>query len=308
MDVQINKKKGESFTLEQYGILVKDFIVSSIPLESTYGNVEGGDRKIDYGAKYGTRTIRVPFVLRAYDLMDFPLLRDVLFDLVLDKESFHIREMRRVKKLAYAFVDPSEPARMDPDTNNQFVGGKRYLVRLQNTFDIDQIEIDGEGELVFETTELPFSESIGTTQDIQQNGISANDELWGFGMGLIDDPDSFIYTHSNKTEFKIYNAGNADIHPFEQDLKIEIEFPTTVQTNNYFQLKNVTNGSTFRVNEQVLPLQKFVLDGPNITRNGLNALRMTNRQFITLDPGWNEFEVSGNTMATIRFDFRFYYH
>jgi len=193
VDVQITKKNGESFTLEQFDILVKDFIVSSIPLESEYGKVEGSNRNIDYGATYSTRTITVPFVLRARDLMDFPLLRDVLFSLVNDTESYYIREMRRAKKLSYAFVDPPEPPKMDDDSINQFVGGKRYLVRLQNTFDIEQIEKDGEGELVFETTELPFAESIGTTQDIQENGINADDELWGFGMGLIEEMGDVEY-------------------------------------------------------------------------------------------------------------------
>lgn len=187
MDVRIDKENGESFTFEEHNILVKDFIVSSIPLDSTYDDMEGRNGTVDHGATYGSRTITVPFELRSHDLMDYPLLRDVLFGLVLDTESFHIREMRRPKKLAYCFVDTNEPAKMNPETDNQLVGGKRYLVRLQNTFDLEQIELDGEGELIFETTELPFAESIGTTKDIHENGIDANDELWGFGMGLIDE-------------------------------------------------------------------------------------------------------------------------
>ena len=121
VDVQITKKNGESFTFEEYGIIAKDFNVSSIPLDPVYGKVEGSNRNNDFGAVYGTRTISIPFVLRAHDLMDFPLLRDVLFGLILDTESFYIREMRRVKKLSYAFVDQNEPARMDDESNNQLV-------------------------------------------------------------------------------------------------------------------------------------------------------------------------------------------
>lgn len=304
MDVQINKKNGESFTLEQYGILVKDFIVSSISLESEYANVEGRAGRIDYGANYGTRTITVPFRLQAYDLMDFPLLRDLLLGLVLEKESFYIREMRRARKLTYAFVDTNEPARMASGTNNQFVDGKRYLVRLQNTFDIEQIESDGEGELVFETAELPFAESIGTTQDIQQNGINANDELWGFGMGLIADDDSLTYTH-NGTSFRIYNAGNVHVHPFEQDLRITID---NVQgSSSYFELKNETNGTRFRTTAGIANGHTVVIDGANVTRNSLAFLRHTTKEFIELAPGWNEFTISGATSARVAFDFRFYY-
>lgn len=302
MDVQITKKNGESFTLEEYGILVKDFVVSSIPVVSEYGDIERSHRKIDYGATYGARTITVPFRLQAYDLMDFPLLRDTLFGLINGAESYYIREMRRPKKLNYAFVNTNEAPKMDPQTENRLVGGKRYLVRLQNTFDIEQIEVDGEGELVFETTELPFAESIGATQDIQQNGINAADEQWGFGMGLIDDPDSHRYTHAG-TSFRLYNAGNVPVHPFEQELKITI---SNIQgSTSFFELKNKTNGSLFRTTEGASGM--IVIDGPNVTRNGLAYLRKTTKDFIELSPGWNEFEISGATHARVEFDFRFYY-
>ena len=307
MDVQINKKNGESFTLEQYGILVKDFIVSSIPLEPVYGSVEGSDRKIDYGANYGTRTITVPFRIQAYDLMDFPLLRDVLFDLVVSKESFYVREMRRAKKLSYAFVDPTEPARMDPDTDNRLVGGKRYLVRLQDTFDLDQVEADGEGELIFETTELPFAESIGTTQDIQRNGINAEDGLWGFGMGLEAIDETLIYKHNavvGKT-FRIFNAGNVPIYPFEQELKITIS--NVVGSTERFQITNLTNGSRSRIDVPLKQTDKVIYDGPNVTRNSLAFLRDTRKDFIELSPGWNNFQIYYCDRATVEFDFRFYY-
>ena len=297
MDLQINKKNGESFTFEEHGVIVKDFIVSSIPLISNYSRVEGSDRQLDNGVEYGSRTIRVPIHAQSYDLADFPLLRDKLFSLVTGKESFYIREMRRVKKLAYAFVDTNEPARMDSDTDNRFVGGKRYLVRLQNVLEINQIELSGEGELIFETTELPFAESIGTTQDLDRNGLTYDSELWSYGMGLLYDDESHQYTHSNAT-FQIYNAGNAEVHPFEQDLKV-----TIAGASNGYELTNITTGDAFQLIEQ--PSGLIELDGANVTDNGLQALRKTNKQFITLAPGWNHFTQSNN--ATVSFDFRFYY-
>lgn len=307
MDAQINKFNGESFTFEQYGILVKDFVVSSIPLESVYGEVEGSDRTVDYGAIFTSRTITVPFEMMSYDLLDFPLLRDTLFGLVVDKQSFYIREMRRAKPLAYNFVDTNEPAEMDPDTDNQLVGGKRYLVRLQNSFELEQMLIYGEGELVLETTELPFAESIGTTQDIEQKGISANDELWGFGMGLIADDDSLVYSHSPmpNVSFYIYNAGNVSVHPFEQDLKVTMQLING--SNDFFQLENKTNGSLFRVNEGVTIDKTIVIEGANATSNGLQYLRNTNKGFLSLEPGWNEFIMTGAERARVEFDFRFYY-
>ncbi len=304
IDIQIKKENGESFTFEQYGIIVKDFVVSSIPLDPVYAKPEGSDRRVDYGATYDARTIKVPFEARAHDLHDYPLLRDFLFEKINDKEPFYIREMRRAKKLAYAFVDTNEAPRMMEGTENRFIGGKRYLVRLQNTFELEQMELDGEGELIFETTDLPFAESIGTSQDIQRNGISYNDELWGYGMGLLYDDESHIYTHTG-TSFRIYNAGNVPIHPFEQSLKISI---SNVQgSTSFLQLRNNTNGSVFRVNEAVTNGKTVVINGPTVTINTLQEFRKTNRKYIELEPGWNSFTLTGATSAKIEFDFPFYY-
>src|SRR5690606_35902936 len=142
-------------TFEQHGIIAQDFLVSSIPVLPNYSTVEGSDRLVDHGATYGQRNIRVPFTVKAESLIDFPRIRDFLFSLVQGKQPFWIREMRRQKALAYNFVDTTQPAQMDYESNNRYANGKQYLVRLQNTFDLEQLQETGAGELVFETTELP---------------------------------------------------------------------------------------------------------------------------------------------------------
>ncbi|WP_080875542.1 phage tail domain-containing protein [Oceanobacillus timonensis] len=470
MDAQIIKQNGDSFNFEDFGVIVKDFIVSSIPIEPQYGEVEGTDRRVDYGSTYGVRTIKVPFMVRARDYHDYPLLRDLLFEKVLDKESYYIRERRRAKQLAYAFVDLNEPAKMDESTNNKFIGGKIYKVRLQNTFELEQMVYDGEGELEFETTELPFAESIGTTADIdtgnlisyadltvashydfwstigdtsfsssspvsyegydksflrvsvpsaplgdnrrirtrynihlikgkeyklsfigatsdwlssdfnytgilrsngtftsrlsldkiavgsadisgytktvykytatfiheddtgehalmigtkqtsekgayfivaepsiKTGGIGIDDGLWGYGMGLLYDNESMSFTHNakEKTPFRIYNAGNVPIHPFEQDLKMIIT--DVVGSDEMFQITNHSNGSRARVNVPLNSTDTVIYDGPDVTRNNLAFLRDTRKDFVELSPGWNTLEVYYCKSARVSFDFPFYY-
>ncbi|WP_040985540.1 phage tail domain-containing protein [Oceanobacillus jeddahense] len=315
MDAQIIRKNGDAFNFEDFGVIVKDFIVSSIEINPQYENPEGSDKQIDYGSAYGKRTIRIPFVARGKDYHDYPLLRDLLFEKVLDKESYYIRERRRAKKLAYAFVDPNEPAKMDESTNNQFVGGKRYLVRLQNTFELEQMIYDGEGELVYETTELPFAESIGTTADINRDGINYNSEIWGYGMGLTLEymqPDQFDQSITYNIEAKvdnpfwIYNAGNVGVHPFEQDLKIT--FRDIINSDGRVQLRNQTNQDYIRINDDNLSRSDvYIFDGPNVTKNGLNAFHDTGRTFISMNPGWNRFQLYYCDSATIEYDFRYYY-
>jgi|SRR5690606_27881154 len=292
MDVEIIKKDGTSFLLSDYDIIVRDFRVQSPEILPVYGDIDGRSGTVDYGATLGRREIVVPFYLDANDLHDVALLRDKLFELVIDVNPFYVRELRRV---VYQTGD------------NKYVGGKRYRVRISNTFDVEQMFTYGFGELVFETTDLPYAESLGTTQDIHKNGINADDDLWGFGMGLEAVDESLIYTHNatvNKPFF-IYNAGNVSIHPFEQELKITIS--NVRGSTERFQITNLTNGSRARINVPLRSTDVVVYDGPNVTRNKLSFLRDTRKDFIELSPGWNNFRIYYCDSATISFDFPFYY-
>lgn len=281
---------GESFKLSDYDIQVRDLNVESIEIIPQYGTIEGRSGRVDYGANYGSRSITTPFYIRAHDMLDYPLLRDMLYSLVISRESFYIRELRRPTDKGYC------PAGGEYD--DVYVGGKRYKVRLANTVNLDQQRIYGFSELVFETTELPFAESIGTSADIDRNGILYSQELWSYGMGLLHDEESHKYTHDTNT-FRVYNPSNVAIHPFEQYLKITID-----NASGQVTLRNNTTDDEFKYNEN-LNNRKLVLDGPNITVNNLQALRDTNKKFITLAPGWNEFTSTGG--ARVNFDFRFYY-
>ena len=195
MDVEITKKNGESFRLSEYDIQAQDFNVSSIELMPTYGSIEGRSGAVDYGADYGSRTISVPFYLRAYDMHDYPLLRDELFSLVTTKESFYIRELRR----------PSEFTPCDDGYDDRYVGGKRYLVRLSNVIDLDQQRTYGFGEMVFETTELPFAESIGTSADIDNPElIPLIPDLWE--QGTLGVGGGNLGSASNRIRLKDYYA------------------------------------------------------------------------------------------------------
>jgi hypothetical protein len=283
MDVEITKLSGESFRLSERDITVRDFVVGSPTINPVYSQIEGRHGRVDMGATFGSRSISVPFYYKAEDIHDVALLRDELMGLAVSAEPFYIREMRRI---IYGKGD------------NQYVSGKRYKVRLANPFEIDQQLEYGFGELRFETTDLPFAESIGTTADIDRDGITYDSELWSYGMGLLYSDEAQKYTHNTRS-FRIYNAGNIPRHhPFEQELKITIR-----NASQGYQLSNKTTGDIFKFNDQ--PNGSIVIDGPVITDAGLIAFRKTNGHFITLAPGWNDFEQ--NQDATVSFDFRFYY-
>src|SRR5699024_1761372 len=210
-------------------------------------------------------------------------------------------------------IEPNREYVINPDS--RYTG---FIILYNNDVFSRRVSFD-DTQRNFETTgaENNYSAYITASEDITNtvinnlkmnlkqttSGINSNDELWGFGMGLIADEDSLIYTHTG-TEFKIFNPG-IEIHPFEQDLTIEIS--DVVGSTSYFQLENQTTGDVFRVTEAVNNNQLIKLDGPNITSNNLQYLRKTNRKYITLAPGWNNFKITGATSAKVSFDTRFYY-
>src|SRR5699024_1163085 len=104
-------------------------------------------------------------------------------------------------------------------------------------------------------------------------------ELWSYGMGLLYEDDSQKYTHRAK-EFAIYNAGNVAVHPFEQYLRIAIE-----NAVEGYRLRNTTTGDEFKYTGN--NKGKLVINVDIITIKVLEAFSYTNRENISLAPGWN---------------------
>lgn len=263
------------------GVKPLDIFISSISKTRNSETIEGRNGRVNKGFTYDTRDVQLKLLLKANDTKDYRLLRNAVYEMFRKGDELYVSE--------------------------EYEKGKRYLITVDAQYIPERYnnnQTHAEATVTAHISELPFAESIGTTQDIQANGIDSEDGLWSFGMGLIDDPDSLIYTHTGNV-FKIYNAGDIPIHPFEQNFKITITNITG--SNSYFELKNLTNNTVFHVNEAVSSDKKIVIDGPNVTNNGLAFLRITTKDFIELVPGWNEFRITGATSAKVEFDFRFYY-
>jgi hypothetical protein len=261
------------------GLRPLDIFISSIDKQRHVSNIEGVAGVIHNGSTPNGRIIEIAVGLISDDTKDYRLLRDEAFSFFADDYFYISESFQRGKRYKVSVVESFTPTRL-----NQRMASMRFMLEM---------------------TDLPYAESIGTTQDIQQNGITADSELWGYGMGLLAEDNSLVYTHnvSGGQQFAVYNAGNVAIHPFQQELNIKIH--NVVGSTSFLELRNDTTGNTFRVNEGVS--STIMLDGPNITSNGLQFLRKTNKQFIQLAPGWNYFTLTGATSATVEYDFRFCY-
>ena len=143
--------------------------------------------------------------------------------------------------------------------------------------------------------------STGTRLKIMAQATSGNAvNIDGLGTDILPRVRRPNVTNS----FTVYNAGNVTVEPESMMLDI---FVSTVRSDNNFTIRNKTtgeeiilkrasNGSHFRIRGMVCSFGSFT-----------NIFRDTNRRFISLAPGDNEFEILNGTFREIRFDFKYLY-
>ena len=302
MDVEIVKSNGQKFRLSDYGV-VQDFVVNSIDRSVTRESVDGRKGSVDYGTNIGDRSISVPMIFKARDLLDYAHLRDELFGILDDDEPFYIREMRRKEYLQYEFVDFGQSPTWSNGVENEYVNGKQYKVRLDSNISPEQWDDKPNGDITIEfvTNGLPFAESIYTTLELHDSGYSATAEKYGLVDNIDDEKVQYRFTSNN---FTVYNAGNVTVEPESMYLRI---IASEVTSSNNFTIRNKTTGDEFVLkresNGSHVRLIGMVASMGSIT----NIFRDTNRRFIRLAPGDNEFEILNGTFAQISIDFKNYY-
>lgn len=216
------------------------------------------------------RQIQVEIFLEAYDFDDHYLLRDKLYEQLSQEEELYFHESR----LPY----------------------KRWRVIIQG----DIIPTKGYRNSHYTMTFLAingYSESIASTL----NKHEFSEDVWQFGMGLTFEPQQYIF---DKPRFEVENLGNIKIDPRTMPLVIEF-----IGASNNLEIHNRTTGDIWKYNGTTTATQKITLNGINSYKSGTNILKDTNKQLITLDSGFNEFEIKGATgKMMITFDHKFYYY
>ena len=302
MDVEIVKSNGQKFRLSDYGV-VQDFVVNSIDRSVTRESVDGRKGSVDYGTNIGDRSISVPMIFKASDLHDYAHLRDELFGILDDDEPFYIREMRRKEYLQYEFVDFGQAPTWSNGVENEHVNGKQYKVRLDSSISPEQWDDKPNGDITIEfvTSGLPFAESIYTTLELHDSGYDATAEKYGLVDNIDDEKVQYRFTESN---FTVYNAGNVMVEPESMMLNI---IASAVQSDNNFTIRNKTTGEEV-VLKRASAGHAFRIHGMVISLGGItNIFRDTNRSFISLMPGDNQFEILNGTFKEINFEFKFLY-
>lgn len=267
----IRYQDGAEVDLHDEDLWVESFRILSASADYVTSKVDARNGEVNQGSTTNPRTINAMVQINGYDPSDFDLYRDEVFNIFRPGEEIEI-------------IRDMQP-------------GKKIVCVVDGDFDIDYESCeDGRFDVSF-TMFYPFLQSVKTTADLD-GGLKYGDG-WYYGMGLIYDDSIYKYTNINDSNFEIYNAGNVSIHPFEQDLKITIE-----GASKGYELKNETTGDVFKITDDVSG--KVVLNRANITNDGSQFLRSTNRKYISLSKKINKFTQNQN--AKVSFDFPFYYY
>lgn len=322
MDLKITKLDGSSYTLGQYGVTVKDVVISPIEVEQERKNIKGLHGTFDAGMTYKERSISVPFVFVTESLSSYPLYRDLIFELVYDEQPFYVQEMRRPQRQQYEFKDTTyndtavttdqygyDTVFDSPQTDNEVSTGKRYLVRITECEEMEQSGKKGKGSMKFTTTELPFAESIGTSLDLESKGLEYTKEpIWSYGMGLMHDPDTRQYTFdiSQSKEHDVYNFGNVKIDQFNQHLILRLTFNSEPKG----KIKFGFNSTQCEINADEANIKQgdvVTYQSGGYFKNGLSILGDTNYGIPVMQTGKNKLTFNENYDIEAQVECRYYY-
>ena len=253
------------------GFIPLDIFVSSIGKERHVESIDGMPGEINYGSSYTSRDVELTMWFKSKDTIDYRLLRDELYAYFDSYDYFYVIETNK----------PTRALKIVIDENIQ---DKRI-----NTY-------YGEITINAKTIDNPFWVSLYTTKELNDSSYDALVEKYGLVDGINSDNTKYKFTERN---FSVWNGGNVTVEPETMYLKI-----TATGTNGALEIRNKTTGDTFKVNAEFGG--DLVIDGMNTQLNGVNVFRDTNKRYIGLASGKNDFEIIGQ-FTNITIDFRFYY-
>lgn len=301
MDAKLVKGNGEEIVLSQERFVTQDIIVSSIEIIRDVADVERRAGAINELVKHGTRKIQLHLMFIAKDHSDFTILRDRAFDLFTDLEPYYLYKAIPTKhSTMYDFELPGKQWGRELNfipSEVAFLHGKRYFVINSDMSEVAQNGLTGRFTVELETYMLPYAESAATLRELKL--WDANKWEWNQGLTW-DEGLQYKFTANH---FTVKNLGNVKVNPRESELKITIK----ATASSYLEIRNRTTQEVFRFNGALAASDTLILNGIHSFKNRANAILNTNKKLLTLAPGNNIFSVSGGTVQSIEFDFRFLY-
>ncbi|MFM0831975.1 phage tail family protein [Staphylococcus epidermidis] len=317
MDLEIKQKNGYKYKLSDFGFRVKDIVIESPEIEDNYETKENTSGRMLLSSQYRKRKITVPCFVTSTKLNDIPRLRDKFYDLTVNTEPVWIRELRYAEPQNYRFIQPTEDDFQSYDdydnpiydhnmmNDNYYTSGKQYQVKCSSVITPENKGKLINFDLVFETIEIPFAESIGTSLELENK---PNKALWSDDMIVPFDEESSkrIYTFTNCWNNTVYYHGNVPNNEFKLYKKVTIVLGKSVSSKDSF-LFTLGKSDYMKIsNINLKKGDKIVYDGVQTWRNGTPINHRCSNAQPKFYPGWNNFTFN-QQIKSVTFDMKFYY-
>lgn len=296
----IEKLDGTRYDLTKYGIpLLK---VNPVDIVYDSENVRGRPGRNRTERYHGVRKLQLTMLLKAKSETDTIMIRDELAAILDDVEDFYIYEQ---VSTSYGFELPGETSFKSSIDQLQWHPHmyKRWKVERINNDGIEWEGYKGKRVIEFETSDLPYAETPFTSLDIQSMDKSWLDGRLAWQLGIADWNNPLPSYTFNSNTFNVLNGGNVKIDPRCMPLKIMLKgvFGSSVT------IRNNTTGEIFTFNRPLASNDALILDRISYLKNGIHVTGLTNKKLISLAKGNNSFSITGGTVASISFEFPFYY-
>lgn len=261
---------GKKLDIADYSLKRLFHHIPSVSISHNTESVDGRDGLLFLETTFDSRVITVELLYESYDIYDYYLLRDEINALFTRKESFYI-------------TFKNEPY-------------KRYFVRLNQSFEVEPNQYMNSFTVEFTCVNV-FAESIATTSSRKEWDI----DVWAWNGQISWDDDLQYDFYSNS--FSVYNIGTVDIDSRQSELNITL----TGNFASQVMIKNETTGDIYIYNGSLSQFEALTLAGVQSFKNGQSVFKDTNKRVIRLASGENKFTITGGTVSSVNFDFRFLY-
>lgn len=272
MDLLV-QKSDQSFKFSEIGLRIIDIDDSSSSLEVDSRTVKGRSGKIFAGSRFGTKKIKVSGRFTVPSIQLFMDKKDIVNGLLVDSEPFYITKMYPTNENIYGFELPGKKSG-DLDLLNQPHTAWKYRWKVHITSEPDynfigktSLGLKYNFTMTFETSELPFGETIPKTASSVGGNLSY--------------------------------AGTA---PFSQ-----LEYPWTVELTSSggqssFYLEVDGRRWTYQHSAPLNSGDVIVMSGIATTLNKINVTARTNHEYFILKPKITKsIKVNTDFLGTIKF-------
>ncbi|MDW4444446.1 phage tail family protein [Staphylococcus saprophyticus] len=239
-----------------------DYVENDVQINTNTTEINGVDGVLTGASTFAPFELELRFMFSGIDIHDYHLFKHKLRQIIYQREPYYVW--------------------------HSDMPGKKYAV-LPNATEIEDIySRNGEISITFSVFK-GYSESL---KDTDKFSLSSGD--WQFEGGLLSD-DEIKYKHDT-TSFKIYNGSSDTINPL---LRHRFKLIVNIDAPKGFKITNKTTNDTFEYKKAIKSNQTLTINGVHPFINNNRVGIDTNWQWLTLNEGFNDIEITGENISEV---------